>query len=399
MPTVRDDTTAPRRDARAGPVVLQILPRLVTGGVERGCVDIAAAIVEAGGTALVASAGGPMVGELRRLKADHVVLPLASKNPLRIRRNVGRLAAVIDGRGVDLVHARSRAPAWSAYLACQRTGAPLVTTFHAPYNFRGPLKKRYNSIMARGRRVIAISEYVARHVRENYGVGDDRLRLIHRGVDLRRFDSAAVGGGRIVDLLSRWRVPDGAAVILMPGRLTAWKGQSVLLEAVARLARPDAYCVLVGSDQGRHGYRQELENRIRQLGIADRVCIADHCEDMPAAYKVAQVVVHASTEPEGFGRVLAEAQAMGRPVIASDLGAPPEIVRDGETGWLTPPGDPAALAAALGRALDLDADDRRRLGERAMARAREHFALAAMSGATLRVYDEVLAECGRRTFR
>ena len=399
MPAERDDITGPLRDARKGPVVLQVLPSLITGGVERGCVDIAAAIVAAGGTALVASAGGPMVGELRRHKAEHIALPLASKNPLRMRRNTGRLAELIERCGVDLVHARSRAPAWSAYFACRSTDAPFVTTFHAPYNFHGRLKKHYNSVMARGRRVIAISEYVAQHVRQNYGVGDDRLRLVRRGIDLRHFDPAAVAGGRVADLVQRWRVPEGATVILMPGRLSAWKGQTVLLNAVARLTRPDIYCVLVGSDQGRHGYRHHLNTLIGQLGIGDRVCIAEHCEDMPAAYKLAQIVVHASIEPEGFGRVLVEAQAMGRPVIASNLGAPSEIVLDGETGWLTPAGNAEALVAGLERVLDLDPGDRQRFGERAMARARTHFALSAMGDATLRVYDEVLGACGRRTFR
>lgn len=375
-----------------GPVVLQIVPSLVTGGAERGCVDVAAAVVEAGGTALVASSGGPMVHELVRAGAEHVTLPLATKRPWSIRRNARHLAELIGARGVDIVHARSRAPAWSAFLACRKTGTPFVTTFHAPYAITSPLKRWYNSVMARGERIIAISDYVARYIAANYRVDASRIRVIPRGIDFERFSPDRVGAERVVQLARRWRLADGVPVILLAARLTRWKGQLVMLDALARLNRRDVRCMLVGSSQGRVAYRRELEQRIGELGLGAVVRIDEDCNDMPAAYMLSDVVVHASTDPEGFGRVIVEAQAMGRPVIASNLGAPPDAIRHGETGWLAPPGDPDALAELLDIALSLDPEERSAMADRAMAFAHENFSRRSMTESTIEVYDEVLAD-------
>lgn len=198
-----DGNIAARSDESGRPVILQVLPALETGGVERGTVDIAGAIVEAGGTALVASTGGGMLHALQRMGARHIELPLASKNPVTIRRNVARLASVIESFGVDLVHARSRAPAWSALWAARRTGRPFVTTFHAPYSLNLPFKKLYNSVMARGARVICISHFIRQHVQQTYNVPADRLRLVHRGVDLEVFDPARVSPERVIQLAQR----------------------------------------------------------------------------------------------------------------------------------------------------------------------------------------------------
>ena len=375
-----------------GPVILQVLPSLVTGGAERGCVDVAAAVVEAGGTALVASAGGPMVRELVRAEAEHVPMPLDSKRPWTIRRNARRIAEVIGARGVDIVHARSRAPAWSAYLACRATGTPFVTTFHAPYGITSPLKRWYNSVMARGDRMIAISDHVRRYIATNYSVDTSKIRVIPRGIDFDLFAPDRVSAERIVQLARRWRLVDGMPVILMPARLTRWKGQMVLLEALARLGRQDLRCVLVGSSQGRAAYRRELERRTVDLGLGGVVRIDEECSDMPAAYMLSDVVVHASTDPEGFGRVIVEAQAMGRPVIASNLGAPPETVLHGQTGWLTAPGDAAMLTEALSIALSLLPEERSEMAERGIAFVREHFGRRQMTDATINVYDELLAD-------
>src|SRR5947208_2513758 len=224
-----DDNIAPGRK-EAGPAsgrppaVLQVLPSLVSGGVERGAVDLAAALVEAGWTAYVASAGGPMEKELARVGARHVTLPLASKNPLVIRRNRKALADLIRRGRIDIVHARSRAPAWSALSAARATGRRFVTTFHNAYDADLPFKHRYNAVMARGDRVIAISHFVAEHVAKVYGIGPDRLRTIPRGVDLARFDPDRVWGRQVAELATHWRVPDGFAVVMLPGRLTRWKG-------------------------------------------------------------------------------------------------------------------------------------------------------------------------------
>ena len=372
--------------------VLQVIPELEAGGAERAVVDVARAVRAAGGTALAASHGGPMVGEVVRAGAEHIAMPLASKLPWVVWANARRLEGLIRSRGVDLVHARSRAPAWSAWLACRRTGVPFVTTFHAPYRIGNPLKRRYNAVMAEGRRVIAISAYVAEHVVREYQVPRERIVAIPRGIDLARFDDAAVSADRMIALARRWGVPEDRRILLLPGRLTRWKGQTVFLKALARLERDDAFGLIVGSDQGRHAYRAELEALADSLGLAGRVTIADHCDDMPAAYKLAALVVHASTEPEGFGRTVIEAQAMGRPVIAAALGGPPETVRDGRTGWLVPPDDPVALAGTLGQALDLPP-----AGYAAMAAAaREHvsarFGVERMVAATIEVYRSVIAE-------
>jgi glycosyltransferase involved in cell wall biosynthesis len=370
--------------------VLQVLPSLVTGGVERGTVEITRAVAEAGGVALVASAGGRMVSAVERAGGRHITLPLASKLPLTIWRNAARLAALILAERVAIVHARSRAPAWSAWLACRRTGAHFVTTYHGAYGEDLPFKRRYNSVMAKGERVIAASRFIAGLIAARHGVDPAQIRLIPRGVDPAVFDPGAVSADRIARVADAWCLPDGASVVLLPGRLTSWKGQRVLIAAVARLARRDVCCVLVGSDQGRSRYAAGLIRQAQALGIADRLRLAGECDDMPAALMLADVVVHASTQPEAFGRVVIEAQAMGRPVIAADLGAPVETVEQGVTGWRVPPGDAGALAAAIERALALPSDARAELGARARDAVLRGYTVAAMQAATLAVYDELL---------
>jgi glycosyltransferase involved in cell wall biosynthesis len=369
------------------PVVLQVLPSLVTGGVERGTVEITQAIAQAEATALIASAGGPMVAQVQRAGGTHITLPLKTKNPWRIWRNAAALATIIRDCQVSLVHARSRGPAWSAWLACRRTGVPFVTTYHGTYDETLPLKRQYNAVMARGCIVIAASHYIANLVHTRHGVDPERIRVIPRGVDAAVFDPQAVSGQRIANIAAQWRLPDDTKTIVLPGRLTAWKGHRVLLDALAILNRSDVMCVFLGSDQGRRRYSKSLEKQAQRLGVAERLRLVGHTDDVPAALSLADVVVHASTKPEAFGRVVIEAQAMARPVIAADLGGPVETVRHGETGWRVPPGDPAALAAALRIALDLSPEERTALGQRARASVPT---VRAMQDATLDVYETVL---------
>jgi glycosyltransferase involved in cell wall biosynthesis len=375
------------------PVVLQVLPSLVTGGVERGTVEMAQAIAEGEATALVASAGGPLVRQIERVGGVHFTLPLTTKSPFGIWRNAATLEALIRGRRVSLVHARSRAPGWSAWLACQRTGVPFVTTYHGTYGEGAPFKRFYNGVMARGRIVIAASHFIADLVTARHRVDPARIRVIPRGVDLAVFDPASVAGNRVARLAAEWRLPDGVRTVVLPGRLTSWKGHAVLLEALVRLNRRDVMCVFVGSDQGRRGYARELEAQATRLGMGDRLRLVGQCDDMPAALALSDVVVHASTKPEAFGRVVIEAQAMGRPVIAADLGGPVETVRHGDTGWRVPPNDPDALAAAIGMALDLDPEVRLALGARARASVPT---VRSMQDATLDVYETVLTEAAGR---
>jgi glycosyltransferase involved in cell wall biosynthesis len=264
-----------------------------------------------------------------------------------------------------------------------------LTTFHGTYNFRTPPKRAYNAVMTKGDRVIAISEFIARHILANYTLDTDRLRVVPRGVDLGQFDPGAVSRDRIVALATKWRLPDGVPVVMLPGRLTRWKGQAVLIEALARLRGQEFCCVLVGSDQGRTGYRRELEKLIVERKLADRVFISDDCRDMPAAYMLADVVVSASTDPEAFGRIASEAQAMGRPLVASAHGGVPEQVLEGTTTALVRPGDADDLARGLDWALSLDHAARAEVFAAGQAQAR-HFSKELMCRRTLAVYDELL---------
>ena len=387
------------RASRAGSgkgTVLQVLPQLVMGGVERGTIDIAAALVADGWNAVVASEGGPMARELDRVGASHFTLPLASKNPFVIRANIDRLAKLIARVDADIVHARSRAPAWSARYAAQRSGRHFVTTFHSVYGgHESFLKRRYNAVMAAGERVIAISHFVADHVASVYNVPPERLRIIPRGVDVARFDPDSVSPERMVRLLHSWRLPDGVSTVLLPGRLTRWKGQLVLIEAMARLNRPNVHAIILGAGDAR--YRRELEEAVAASGVGAAFRFVDDCADVTAAYMLADIVVSASTDPEGFGRVVIEAQAMGRPVIATAHGGAQETIVPGETGWLVPPGDAAALAHAIGETLDLDDAARLALSRREIAHVRAHFTSDLMAARTLAVYGELLPQSAAAT--
>jgi glycosyltransferase involved in cell wall biosynthesis len=288
---------------------------------------------------------------------------------------------------------RPPAPAWSAWLAARRTGVAFVTTWHGVYGEDLPGKRLYNGVMARGDRVIAISRYVAGRVAEGYAVPPSRLRVIPRGVDPAVFDPLQVSGERVHRLAQAWRIPAGARVVMLPARLTRWKGALTLLDAMARLpsdADGELFCVLVGGDQGRDGFSRKVEAHARRLGVAPRLRLAGHCEDMPAALMLGDVVVSASLKPEPFGRAVIEAQAMGRPVVAFDHGGAAETVAEGRTGLLVPPGDAAALAASLARALALPAEDRAALGRRAREAVLAGYTTAAMQAATLDVYRELL---------
>jgi glycosyltransferase involved in cell wall biosynthesis len=372
------------------PVVLQVLPALDGGGVERGTVEMAQAIARAGGGALVASAGGRLVHAVERAGGRHIVLPLDSKNPWTIWRNAARLEKLIRREGVDIVHARSRAPAWSAWLAARRAGVHFVTTYHAPYGEGFALKRRYNAVMAQGEIVIAISHFIAGLVHARHGVPVARIRVIPRGADPAMFDPTRVVSDRMVRLSAAWRVGDGRPTIMLPGRLTRWKGQTVLIEALALMRNRDAAVVLVGSDQGRKAFAAELVALAERLGVGERVRLVGHCEDMPAALMLSDVVVNPSTAPEGFGRVVIEAQAMGRVVIGTDHGGAAETIAHGETGFRVPPGDAAALAAQLDAVLAMSEAARAAMGVAARASVCANYTVAAMQAATIDVYREVL---------
>ena len=380
------------------PTILQLIPRLDTGGAEQATIDITAALVKAGARALVATEGGRLASEVEKRDGEIVALPVASKNPAAILWNARRIAALCRRESVDLIHARSRAPAWSGLIAARRLGLPFVTTYHGAYGGRSALKTWYNGVMARGDAVIANSWFTARLIAERHGTAAARIVVVPRGVDLARFDPVAIASGRMAALRSRWGVAPERPVILHAARLTGWKGQRVLIEAARLLARDgrlgEAVVVLAGDAQGRNGYAEELRTLISYLGLGGRVVLAGHCEDMPAAFLTAAVSVIASTEPEAFGRVSAESLAVGTPVVATNIGAPPETLAAAPSGqrlgWLVPPGDAAALAAALAEALALPLAARARLAAAARAHVAASFGLPVMQAQTLAVYDRLL---------
>jgi glycosyltransferase involved in cell wall biosynthesis len=323
-------------------------------------------------------------------------MPLARKSPLAMAANVLRLGGVIRDEAAALVHAHSRAPGWSARLAARRAGLPFVTTVHGLHaGAERPLKRRYNAVMTAGDRVIAVSCHVAAAVARDHGVPAARLRVVRPGVRLEAFDPARVRGDRVAALAERWAVDLDRKVVMLPGRVTPAKGHLVLIEALARLGRDDLQALLVGPQAPGDSYTAEIEALLRATGLGGRVLFGGDCEDMPAALLLADVVVLPATRPEAFGLVLAEAQAMGRPVIASELGGVAEAMLPGDTGALVPPGDPGALAAAIAEALALDAAAKASLGERARAFVAAELSIERMRRATAAVYDEVLAEAGR----
>ena len=381
-----------KKPAQNAPVVMQVIPSLGAGGAEQGCIDVAAELVKSGAKSIVVAHGGHRIPEILRGGSVHIDLPVHSKNPFIMWRNIARLRKIIKEHDVDIVHARSRAPAWSAWKSVEGTKARFMTTCHAPFNISGDVKKFYNSSIARGDRVIAISNYVREYLLKNYEIEDRNIRVIHRGVAIEKFHPNAVAPTHLIKLTQEWRVPDGCTIIMMPGRLTRWKGHHILVDAMAKLKRDDLFCVMIGDDQGRTEYRTEVENAIREKGLEGRVRIIGHCSDMPAAYMLANVVVSASTDPEGFGRVPIEAQAMGRPIVATNHGGAMETILPGYTGWLVPPGDSEALAGAIEEALSMTSEQRAFMATHAMMHVSEHFTRGRMVDETMNVYAELLQE-------
>jgi glycosyltransferase involved in cell wall biosynthesis len=376
--------------------VLQVTPTLDAGGVERTTIEVAEALTRAGGRALVASRGGQMEAELETVGGELHRMPMDTKNPFVVAANAARLHALAKSRDVSIIHARSRAPAWSALWAARQLDVPFITTFHGLYNARSNLKRWYNGVMARGDLVIANSEFTRRHVLREYGLRPERVLTIPRGVDLTRFDPAVVKPDLVEALRAKWGFTDrNRLLVLMPTRITRWKGHEVLLEAALRVEaeRPGRIgVVMAGSAFGRESFREELKARIIEAGAGPFVQVVDHQNDMPVALMASDVVAIPSIEPEAFGRVAVEAQAMGRPVIATAHGGFAETVKDGYSGFLVTPGDAHDLARALIRLVDAGEAVRASMGEAGMAHARPLYSKAALQKATLGVYKQVLSE-------
>lgn len=372
--------------------ILQVVPQLNAGGVERTTIEIAQALNAAGHVAHVASEGGRMEDELYAAHGILHRLPMGSKNPLSLRSNTRALIKVIKQNNIELVHARSRAPAWAAQAAANAVGIPFLTTYHGIYNANSKLKRRYNAIMAKGDIVIANSAFTKAHILKEHGISADKIIVIPRGVDMDVFDPAKVTQQDIEACRQSWGIDAQHSVILLPGRLTRWKGQLVAVRALAELQKQggDVHLVLLGDAQGRDDYVSEIEVLCQSLNLEDRVHIAAHTQSMATAYATSDIVVSASTDPEAFGRVAVEAQAMHKLVIASAHGGALETVIDGKTGFLVPPDDATALANAITKALALSPAKRKSLGKAARTRIRREFSAKSMKSATLEVYKKAL---------
>lgn len=377
--------------------VLQITPALDAGGVERTTIEVAEAIVNAGGRALVASRGGRLEEELKAVGGELFRMGVDTKDPLGIWRNVDRIAALAEQEKAALIHARSRAPAWSAYYAAKRLNLPFVTTYHGIYNARTPFKKAYNAIMAKGDTVIANSNYTRDHIIKRHKTPKDRVVAIPRGVDYALFDPARVDPERRARARLEMGVPaeDPRPIVLLPARLSPWKGQMTLIEAAALLSRRRpgaARFVLAGDAQGRDHYVAQLQKQIRIKGLQPLFTLPGHVADMPAAFAAADIAVFPSLEPEAFGRGAVEAQAMGVAVIAAGHGGLAETVVDGETGLLVPPGDARRLADALEQLLTAAPERRAAIGAAGARHVRARYSKENLQRATLDVYAQLITK-------
>jgi glycosyltransferase involved in cell wall biosynthesis len=371
--------------------ILQIIPELETGGAELTTVDIAHALVDAGHEAFIISQGGRMVADLPST-ATHITLPVASKNPATMLANSGRIAALCRHYDIDLIHARSRAPAWSGLVAAWRTKLPFVTTYHGAYKGSHGPKLWYNSVMARGDAVIANSQFTAGSIAAQFPFARERVVVVHRGTDFSLFD----GSAEPYNWQHTCPLPKGARVVVQIARLTDWKGQSVSIGAIAGLP-DDVHLVLAGDDQGRTEYRDSLLRLAERAEVSHRVHMVGHV-DAARALASADVAIIPSTLPEAFGRAAVEAQAAGVPVVVSKLGAvsetvlaPPLVAEDLRTGWHVKPGDPMALAKGIRAALALEGATRSAHIERARKHVHMHFSLASMCKSTLAIYRRLVS--------
>ena len=370
--------------------IIQVLPALNQGGVERGTIEIATTLQQAGISNYVISAGGQMVSELEKIGVEHITLPVATKNPFKIWLNAQKMIKIFKEKEAGLIHVRSRAPAWSVKWASQKTKIPYIASYHGVYGIQPKIKKLYNQVMLQGEHVIAVSEYVKKHILENYSCPPEKITVIHRGADVNQFNPDLVSDEQISHFKQQYQIPENLPIITLVGRLSLWKGQNVLLDACSKMIHQNFICLLVGSDQGRTEYHKELEQKTTTL--KQKVIFIDSCHDMPTLYKMSDIVVSASLDPEAFGRVITEAQAMKRIVVASALGGACESIQDGVSGFLTPVGDTTALANTLDKILDMPFEEKNKLQEQAYTSVHQNFTVQKMCEQTLAVYQELSDE-------
>ena len=377
--------------------VLQVIPKLGYGGAETGCYDIAHYLAEQDCKSYIATSGGELLKFVKKNKVQIFKLPVHSKNPLVIFFNIIVLSIIILFKKINIVHARSRAPAWSCYFACMLTNANFVTTFHGTYNFKSKLKKFYNSIMLRSKLTIAGSNFIFGHISDNYNEylnKKKKLRVIFRGINIDYFNPKNISILKQEKLKQEWNLDPNKITILMPGRLTYWKGQEKFIEALNILIEDynltNFQAILLGSDQGRKVYSKKLFSLVERYSLTKKIKFIQNCKEMPLAYSLADVVVSASIEPEAFGRVAVESQAMGKPIIASNIGGSKETVLNKKSGFLYKHDDPRELAKNLNTVIQLNQEELKLMGNEGRKNITKKFDVEVMCDSNLREYKKLL---------
>jgi glycosyltransferase involved in cell wall biosynthesis len=367
--------------------VLQVLPQLKGGGVERATIELAHVLAEQFGHTYVASQGGQLVGELEGEGSIHFTLALATKNPLCMIYNGFALARLVRHHNIQIIHARSRAPAWSCLWTAKLTGVPLITTYHGCYKNSNSLKKFYNSVMTRGKCVIAISQFVADYIKTHHAIDAAKIRLIYEGIDLEKFNPKTVSAYDIDQVRQAWNIPQNSRIILLPGRVTRIKGHHIFLDALRKMTASNFTALILGPAKEKSSYKDELVRQAANLPVH----FIENYKNMAIAYAAADFIVSPSLVPEAFGRVVAEAGAMERLIIASSSGATPELCQSGKTGYLLPMGDSVALGKTMDRVLTLSPQEKVQMGQAARLHIANTFSLKTMSDKTIDLYKELIS--------
>ena len=377
--------------------VLQVIPKLGYGGAETGCYDIAHFLAEKDCKSIIVTSGGPLIQYVRKKKVKIIKLPVNSKNPLTVILNTIALALIQIFYRIDIVHARSRAPAWSCYWSTFFTRRKFVTTFHGTYNFKNKFKKFYNSVMVKSKLTIAGSNFIFNHINENYSKylkHKNKLLVIFRGINLNYYNPNKISDIKLLKLKKEWSIEDDKFKILLPGRLTNWKGQLNFIEALNILIedyKKDKFqAIILGSDQGRNVYKKKLLSLIARYNINKKIKFVEHCNEMPLAYALADIVVSTSIEPEAFGRVAVEAQAMQKPIIATKLGGSMETIVNNKTGILYKFDDPRELAKNINSFMETDKLALNIMGVEGRKNVVKKFDVEKMCHSTLNEYKKLL---------
>jgi len=377
--------------------VLQVIPKLGYGGAEAGCYDIAHYLAEKECGSFIVTASGELLKFVKKDKVKIIRLPVHSKNPILIIFNALLLSLFIIFFKINIVHARSRAPAWSCYLACLLTHRVFVTTFHGTYNFKSKFKKFYNSIMLRAKLTIAGSNFIFGHISENYSEylsKEKKLRVIYRGINVDYYNQKNISILKQEKLKQEWGLTSNKFTILIPGRLTNWKGQEKFIESLNILVEDYNFtnfqAIILGSDQGRTVYKKKLINLVERYNLHKKIKFISHCKEMPLAYSLADVVVSASIEPEAFGRVAVEAQSMSKPIIASSIGGSKETIVNKKSGILYKFDDPRELAKSLNTVIQLTQDELKSMGNEGRKNITKKFDVETMCNTNLNEYKKLL---------